>query len=333
MFLPMRSITKSMMAGLTLTTLMLSSAWALDEEAQTAKEAGVRLYSAHQYEASIPYLEAAAEAGDVDSMYYLGEATRGETSLDWYHRAAQHGDPYAMLRLRSSGACERKDICPANGEDWGEAALHSALPMAESGDADAMFALYPVYATLGYPSAPLKWLKQAAEEGNVEAQHRLGQRIQDDRTAYSDETERLEAAEPWFRRAAEAGYPRAMSALARLLNEQGHYDESWEWMLKASEGGHINARQWLAYCYIEPDEENNGMCQVEKEPGKGWAILLAVNEEAPNMHVESALRYYGDSDDVTVEHREEGEHMMEEWLNREPPLSYFPMKFFGPHGR
>ncbi len=73
------------------------------------------------------------------------------------------------------------------------------------------------------------------------------------------------------------------------------------------------------------------MCQVERDPGKGWAILLAVNEEAPNMHVESALRYYADSGHVTVEHREEGERLMDEWLNREPPLSYFPMKFFGPH--
>lgn len=64
-----------MLAGLTLTTLMVPHAWALDEDAQAAKDEGMRLYGIRRADTAIPYLEQAAEAGDVEAMYYLVEAT------------------------------------------------------------------------------------------------------------------------------------------------------------------------------------------------------------------------------------------------------------------
>ncbi|RUR40869.1 sel1 repeat family protein [Vreelandella populi] len=325
MMLFKRFTTVATLAGLALVALTLPSAWALNEEAQTAKNEGMRLYNAHQREASIPYLEKAAEAGDIDAMFYLGHISH---SQEWLYRAAQKGEVYAMLYLRE--ACERHQICPDEGENWIESAVSIALERAEAGDIEAMFALYPLYATLEYDDEPLYWLEKSAEAGNVEAQLKLGGRIRNDQSNYPDEASRLNAAEGWFRRAAEAGYPRAMSSLSRLLHEQGNDDEAWEWMTSASNAGHINARQWLAYCYIEPSDKRNAICQVEQDPAEGWAILLAVNEEAPNIHVENALHYFEDSGKITPEEREEGERRMMEWLNREPPLSYFPMKFFGP---
>lgn len=69
MVLTMRLTTLAKLVGLTLTTLTLSSAWALDKEAQAAKDEGMRLYNALQREESIPYLEIAAEAGDIDAMF------------------------------------------------------------------------------------------------------------------------------------------------------------------------------------------------------------------------------------------------------------------------
>lgn len=325
MMLLKQSTTFATLAGAAFAALSLSSAWALDEEAQAAKDEGMRLYNARQREASIPYLTIAAEAGDVDAMFYLGEAS---FSNEWLYRAAQQGDVYAMLYL--SEACERHSICPEEGRNWVETAVTIALERAEAGDAEAMFALHPLYNDLRYDDEPQIWLERAAEAGNVEAQFELGGRIRNDKSNYPDEESRLNAAERWFRRAAESGYPRAMSSLSRLLHEQGNDVEAWEWMTSASNAGHINARQWLAYCYIEPDDERNAICQVEQDPAEGWAILLAVNEEAPNIHVENALHYFEDTGKITPEEREEGERRMMEWLNREPPLSYFPMKFFGP---
>lgn len=261
-------------------------------------------------------------------MYYLGEASRGDASQYWYHRAAQLGDPYAMLRLHSGNACEWDDICPDDGEDWAEVALYAALPRAEAGDVDAMFALYPVYATLGDSSAPLRWLTEAAKSGNVEAQNWLGHRIHGGHVSYPSDTERLEAAEQWLRKAAEAGYPRAMTNLAATLSDLGRYEEAWQWLSNASEAGYVTGRLWKAYCHIDPEED--GMCQTEKDPAKGWAFLLAVHEEAPGVASERSLESYGDGIHVTPEQREEGEKSVDDWLNHEPPLSYFPMKFFGP---
>ncbi|WP_355662415.1 tetratricopeptide repeat protein [Halomonas salifodinae] len=309
-------------------------AWALDDEALAAKEEGMRLYNAHQRTTSIPYLEIAARAGDVEAMYYLGEAHRlrhmglTQAALEWYHQAAQQGDPHAMLRLYDGSACELGDVCPGNGDNWPLAALDATLPRAEAGDAEAMGALYDIYHYLDQPDEAMAWLLRSAEAGNLDSMNWLGQLARDDEENYSTETERLEAAAQWFLRAAEAGYAPAMNNLASALSHLGHHEDAWEWMTKASEAGHINGRKWMAACHIVPDEEGySRICQgaPEPEPAKGWAIFLAVHEEIPGTSSERSLRVHRDS--VTPEQREEGERMMEEWLNLEPPLSYFPEKF------
>lgn len=265
------------LASLLLMPLTLPSAWALNDEAQAAKEEGMRLYNTHQRSKSPPYLEIAAEAGEAEAMYYLGEVDRlrhmglTQAALDWYHQAAQHGDPYAMLRLFDGGACELGNVCPENGDDWPQEALELTLPLAEAGDPEAMAALYYIYYYVEEPDEEeaLTWLNRAAEAGNANAMNWLGKRARNDEDAYSSDTERLEAAEVWFRRAAEAGYAPGMNNLAVVLDHLEQYEEAWEWMFQASEAGHINGRQWVASCYIEPEAQGRNMCQVDKQPEKG----------------------------------------------------------------
>ncbi|WP_206192720.1 tetratricopeptide repeat protein [Scrofimicrobium canadense] len=330
----MRSITLTVLAGLTLTSF-LPLAWAQDDEAQAAKDEGMRLWGIHQWEKMQPPLEIAAASGDVEAMYYLGEANRllsrglSQAALDWYYQAAQHGEPYAMLRLFDGGACELGDVCPENGDDWPQAALELTLPKAEAGDPEAMSVLYDTYFYVEEPDEEkaMEWLLRAAEAGHVESMNLLGNIARNDEESYANETERLDAAEPWFRQAAEAGYAPAMNNLASVLNHLDQPEEAWEWITKASEAGHINGRGWLAACNIEPDGEGMDLCRAASNPypAKGWAILRAMNEEVPGTSSERLLRVYGES--VTPEQREEGERMMDEWLNLEPPLSYFPEKF------
>ncbi|AVU12222.1 hypothetical protein BV504_01695 [Halomonas sp. 'Soap Lake  len=322
------------LAGLTLVALLSPSALALGEDAQAAKEEGMRLYGISHPRTAIPYLEQAAEAGDAEAMYYLGEANRrlvmgnmNQAALDWYYQAAQHGEPCAMLRLFDGGACELGDVCPKDGDDWPQEALELTLPKAEAGDAEAMAALYNIYYYVENPDEDeaMKWLHRAAEAGNANAMNWLGELARNDEQGYANDTERLQAAEVWFRKAAAAGYAPSMNNLAVVLSHLGHHEEAWEWMSKASEAGHINGRQWQASCYIEPEAKGREMCQTEKDPAKGWAIMLARNEEVPGTSSERALRVYRDS--ITPEQRAAGERMKDEWLNLEPPLSYFPEKF------
>ncbi|RUR52864.1 sel1 repeat family protein [Vreelandella populi] len=173
MLLRLRSSLLAILASSFLIPMMFPAAWALDEEAQAAKEEGMRLWGIHQWEKMQPPLEIAAESGDVEAMYYLGEANRllsrglSQAALDWYYQAAQHGEPYAMLRLFDGGACELGDVCPENGDDWPQAALELTLPKAEAGDAEAMGALYHIYYYVEEPDEEeaLKWLHRAAEAG------------------------------------------------------------------------------------------------------------------------------------------------------------------------
>ncbi|GHC39528.1 hypothetical protein SAMN05443545_1163 [Aidingimonas halophila] len=51
-------------------------AWALEPEVQEAKDEGMRLYGLGISGEIIPYLEPAAEAGDVEAMYYYQQGGR-----------------------------------------------------------------------------------------------------------------------------------------------------------------------------------------------------------------------------------------------------------------
>ncbi|GGW70999.1 tetratricopeptide repeat protein [Vreelandella hamiltonii] len=327
---------RAILAGLTLTTLLTPHAWALDHESQAAKDEGMRLWGIHQWEKMQPPLEIAAASGDVEAMYYLGEANRllsrglSQAALDWYYRAAQHGEPYAMLRLFDGGACELGDVCPENGDDWPQEALELTLPKAEAGDPEAMSVLYDIYFYVEEPDEEkaMEWLLRAAEADHVESMNLLGEIARNDEESYANETERLESAEPWFRQAAEAGYAPAMNNLAATLSNLERYEEARVWRIKSSESGHINGRRWLAACNIVPTlRDFEDLCRgaLEPDPALGWAILLAIKEELPGSYSDQNLSIY--SEHVSPEQREEGEHMMDEWLNLEPPLSYFPEKF------
>ncbi|MFW3615681.1 tetratricopeptide repeat protein [Billgrantia antri] len=323
----------SKLAAVVLSLLAIPTASALDEEAQAAKDEGMRLWGIHQWIKMQPYLEHAAEHGDVESMYYLGEANRllsrglSLAALEWYHRAAQEGESHAMLRLYDGSACELGDVCPEEGNDWREAALVATLPKAEAGDAEAMGALYDIYTYLDRHDEAMEWLLRSAEAGNMDSMNWLGQLARDDEENYATETERLEAAAEWYRSAAEVGYAPAMNNLAVALSHLESHEEAWAWMAKASDAGHVNGRRWVVACHIVPEEEGRDICHSapNPEPAKGWAIMLAINEELPESYSVATIERF--KENVTPEQREEGERMMEEWLNREPPLSYFPDKF------
>ncbi|MCK2184370.1 tetratricopeptide repeat protein [Halomonas getboli] len=303
---------------------------------QAAKDEGMRLYNIQHSTSALPYLEQAAEAGDVEAMYYMGEAERRQrmmnmtrAALDWYLKAAEQGEPYAMLRLFQSGACIAGDECPKDAEGWREKALAETLPKAEAGDTDAMLALYHIYRLVDDSGDGQEWLEKAAEAGNPEAQTRLGMNIRGGQGWYFLESRRLEAAEEWFRKAAEQGYVPAMSDLAGVLEKQEKPEQAWEWTVKASEHGDVGERFGIGWCYLNPQELNSeagiDMCQNKQDVVLGWAILLAMVEETSNHSAQSAMRR--NKDEITSEEIEQAKMLAREWVEKEPPLSNFPPRF------
>lgn len=250
------------------------SVLALDDEARAAKEEGMRLWGISEWIKMQPYLEKSAESGDVESMYYLGEANRlldrglSHDAMDWYLKAADHGDPYAMLRLHSGGACVAGDYCPEEAEGWREKARAITLPKAEAGDTDAMVALYYIYAALDDADEGVDWLERAAEAGNPEAQYRMGSMIHGGYGWYFLESRRLKAAERWLRKAAEQGYVPAMDALAEVLGKENRPEAAWRWKVKASNNGYLEERLTMGGCNLDPERWNEkireGLCQNKK---------------------------------------------------------------------
>ncbi|MFM9272022.1 tetratricopeptide repeat protein [Halomonas elongata] len=312
-----------------------SLTWGMDDETQASKDSGMIDYNLGYVADAIPKLKAAAVAGDVESMYYLGESYRlthmGMTSeaLEWYLKAAKHNDPYAMLRLWGGGACVAGDECPGDAEGWREKALDEQLPLAEEGDAEAMLALYYIYGALDDSDEGNEWLEKAAEAGNPEAQDRLAKMIRDGYGFYWSDESRLEAAEKLARQAAKQGHVPAMRTLSSMLEEQGEEEESWEWEVKASDAGLLDARFGVAWCYLNPDslqEFGGEQCRVKKDPIKGWAILYAMREEAGDHYPKNLMERNRDL--LTYDQRQEAEALAEdEWLNHGPPLSNFPPKY------
>ncbi len=94
----------------------------------------------------------------------------------------------------------------------------------------------------GEDESALKWFRQAAEQGHVDAMFELGNVLFD---RYSFYTGYSEAAR-WYRLAAEKGHTEAQFKFARI--REGGYSlgvdsrEALEWYLKVAEKGHANAQ-------------------------------------------------------------------------------------------
>lgn len=303
--------------------------FALGESAQQAKKEGLRLWGLHEWIELQPYLETAAEAGDVEAMYYLGEANRlldrgmSREAIDWYHSAALGGDPHAMLRLERGMICELADICPEQHDTWVDKALEQELPKAEAGDTEAMIALRSIYAVLEQPDTAEQWLRKAAEAGNPHAQDWWARSIQNRSGELPPKLEDVKAAEPWFRKAAEQGYAPAMDNLAGNLWHQEDGGSAWKWVVRGSEHGYVNNRVVYGICHLKPDDWED--CPKDNDPIKGWAVLHAAYKETRNDDARWYLEEF--SNLLTDEEITEAEELAEDWLNRDPPLSYFPPKY------
>lgn len=177
---------------------------------------------------------------------------------------------------------------------------------------------------LDEPKRAGEWLERAAEAGQPEAQTILGNQILDGRGWYWTNSRRLQAAEEWFRRAAEHNYVPAISLVADIYIREGRDREAWEWMQIASEHGHIDRRFGVGWCYLNPTRDSR--CQNDRDVIKGWAILYGLFEETANTSAEHRLRRH--REDLTAEEVEKAEALAEAgWIGREPPLSNFPPRF------
>lgn len=85
----------------------------------------------------------------------------------------------------------------------------------------------------------MKYLKEAAQKGHVEAQYHLG-------IFSKDEKER----EKWWTLSAEAGHVKAMSSLSNHFSIREDYSKAFFWCQKAAEKGDVYSQRMLGMTYL-----------------------------------------------------------------------------------
>jgi TPR repeat protein len=222
-------------------------------------QAGVLLYERGQYSLAFTLFERLAEEGsdlgqnNLGVLYERGLGARRDPrqARELYERAAEAGlavAQYNLGRLYDS-------------EDNDEAAYAWYERAAAAGDTFAQinltFLLGASDGAAGYERRKAL-LRQAAEAGNVDAQHQLGAILRYDigngRAAPAD-------AIRWLEPAAEQGHVEAQLTLAWRYREIDA-EKSRLWLERAAEGGHILAQRDLAEAFLEGDGVQQDFAQA-----------------------------------------------------------------------
>lgn len=193
----------------------------LTVEQQTAKTQGIVLYNQFKAISATPLLKIAANAGDHEAQYYLGEAIRKNKkymtteALSAYEASALQGDIYSMIRL----AWDTNDLCVAMGNcpqgrkqpgEWRKMALDSANAQAAKGNAEAMYLLFQL-------TGDNKWLEQSAENGYAFAQYLLASGYRNGVGFFLLPSRRTDEIERLTKASAEGGYPLGMMGYIEIL--------------------------------------------------------------------------------------------------------------------
>lgn len=300
----------------------------LTSEQQAAKVRGINLYNQYKAISAEPYLKTAAEAGDRESQYYLGEAIRFNKrymtaeAQKWYTAAADQGDYYAMYRLSGKGSdlCAAMGNCPKDNKTAGEWLLQgreTAKALADKGDAEAMYVLY-------FLTADSDWLEKSAKAGFPQANSYLAIMYKEGRKFYFPPWRRSERVAELYKQAAQGGYPPAMLEYAGILRKEGNREQGWHWIKKGAEAGDASMFSDYAYSFSDPDNrwgipvdyvKSYGLMSLLLELNGGGGMLVFVEGELPQIATH-----------LTPEQIEQAKKIAAEWKATHPPLSFFPDK-------
>lgn len=292
------------------------------------KEQGIVLYNQFKTDLAIPHLKIAADSGDAEAQYYLGEALRKikrhmtSEAQAAYEASALQGNIYSMVRLswNKNDLCVAMNNCPAgqkNPGEWRKIALEAAEQESSDGKAEAMYLMFRL-------TRDDKWLKNSAESGYAFAQYYLGTGYRDGKGFFLLPSSRSDLVEQLMKASAEGGYPPGMMAYVELLAAKKDYEAVRFWYQKAAESGYTEA----VFGYGSYLAKNPSEIGFPYDPVKSYAIISTlleldggggVKEFAEDLLAEIAPK-------LTSEQIAQATKMSVEWKKTHPPLSYFPDK-------
>jgi len=297
-------------------------------DSQLAKNQGLALYNQSKAISAVPYLKAAAESGDHEAHYYLGEALRKNNKYitpeaqSAYEASARQGDIYAMIRLGRSNSdlCQQFKNCPAGQKtpaEWLVQADKAALLDAEKGDPESMYLMYEI-------SLDRAWLEKSANAGYSIAQYWMAVGERQGEGFFLLPGKRQESVRNWLKRASEGGYPVAMMDYLQILFEEGDMEGIRHWLQVAAETGEQRAvSNYGAYIAHMPDKVGYPLDLV-----KGYALFSLLKELDGGGNIQDYVqqKHKEIAEKMTAEQIENSEKVAQEWKVSHPPLSFFPDK-------
>jgi TPR repeat protein len=297
-----------------------------DPNQNSAKDEGIILYN--QYKVAAPQLQIAAEAGDSEAQFYLGNEIRNSKkyitaeAFKWYKAAADQGNLYAMFQLARSSddLCVAMNNCQTDGktaDEWFTTLIHSAKPLAENGNSEAMTIMYN-------STGDIDWLKKASERNYAPAQLMLANLYQDGKEYFFIPGSRKKTVNELLKSSAENGNPKAMMEYFGELRQQGRLEEARHWLETAANTGYEKAVYSYGYFLgVDPSA-----IEIKEDLVKGYALIktLKVLTGGGNVqeYVDDALPQI--TAKMSPEEVAKADALAEHWSKTHPPLSFFPDK-------
>lgn len=193
-------------------------------------------------------MEDAAKTENIELQEYM---------LDYYKSAADYGNSaeaqykvaqyYDQCYLKNRGETETKET-----KDALENAVAYYEKAANQGYQAAMRQLFERLSECGRPEEAAEWIHKLAESGDAEAQFAMGQCYA---LGNGVEQSMFEAIE-WYCKSAEQGKANAQEALGTCYyygkGIEKDAEKAFQWFEKAAERGHANQNN-LAVCYMNGD--------------------------------------------------------------------------------
>ena len=241
-------------------------------------------------ERALALFEQAADAGHGPACNQLGKRRirAGATieGLRWLRRAVDADVPEAALNL---AAVHTRRGQRAKADELRARAEPGLLAAADAGDPDAAIALRRLYRDRGAADEADALLvaaqARARSAGDPETWCGVGTLL--------DDAGRTTEAEPWWRRAAEAGHVESMYLLGSVLQERGDA-EAPVWLRRAAGAGNAHAMGALAQQAHHRGEEQAGVRWLRKAARAGNAAAMSNLAAIHRQHgeYEEAARWY-----------------------------------------
>ena len=248
------------------------------------------------YQKALQFYVSSAKAGDESSMmqagllYQYGYGTKAdsEIAMDYYRKAADAGNSYAMVYV----ACMYE-----LGQDFVKQDLDKAFEWykkaADLGNPEAMIYLGDMYRIGKYgmkndqPDYNMArfWYEEALKNGCIDAYYSLGFMYEEGLGADCD----YEKAFEYYQKSSEYGSALAMCRIGYLydygyIGGEVNSEEAMNWYYKAAKAGSGEAM----YCIGSKYEENE-----DYENAKVWYTVAASNDNSDSMFSLAFLYYYG----------------------------------------